>query len=352
MQLRSLNVAFFFLLLFMVGLAVFFVFKPFLTAVVAAAILTALFRGTYRRFLKWFHGHKASSAFMTCILVIVIIVTPIFLILSLAINEATVLYHAIGEESSLERMLEGGLEWLRNVPHAGLFFDTETLSQERIMSDIRELSQNALGLLQAAYQGITDFVFWVFVMFFTLFYFLIDGDRMLKRLMELSPLRDEHDALLVKKFVSISRATLKGTLVLGFIQGMLGAFAFLIAGIPSPAIWGVVMVLFSIIPLAGSALIWLPAGIILILLGDTWQGLFVISFGAGIISVVDNIFRPKLVGKDTQMHPLMVFFATIGGVSLFGLSGFIIGPIIVALFLALVTIYGIEFRDQLKAYNA
>lgn len=351
MQFRSFNVYFFFLLLFGTGTVVFLIFQPFLTAIVAAAILSALFKNPYHTLEKWTHGQRGWSAFLTCLLVVFIVVTPIFFVLSLAIGEANNLYHTLGEESALERVINQTIAAARATPYSNLFFDMQTLNHERILSDIRQFSQNVLGLLQSAYQGITNFVFWVFVMFFTLFYFLIDGKRALKYLMMLSPLRDEHDRLLIKKFVSISRATLKGTLVVGIIQGLLGGITFWIAGIPSPAIWGIVMVLLSVIPLVGSTILWIPAGIILLLLGDVWQGIFVLAVGAGIISTVDNILRPKLVGKDTQMHPLMVFFATLGGISLFGLPGFIIGPIIVSLFLALGEIYIIEFRDQLKEYN-
>jgi predicted PurR-regulated permease PerM len=139
--------------------------------------------------------------------------------------------------------------------------------------------------------------------------------------------------------------------VIGAIQGLLGGLAFWIAGVPSPAIWGLIMILLSIIPMIGSTIVWLPAGIILLLVGDVWQGIFILSVGVGVISVIDNILRPKLVGKDTQMHPLLIFFATLGGIAFFGLPGFIIGPIIVSLFMALSEIYSIEFRDQLKEYN-
>jgi predicted PurR-regulated permease PerM len=191
----------------------------------------------------------------------------------------------------------------------------------------------------------------MFVMFFTLFYFLIDGRQLMKYLMLLSPLRDEHDKLLVQKFISISRATLKGTLVVGVLQGVLGGIAFWIAGIPSPAIWGLAMMFFSIIPMVGAAIVWIPAGIIMLLLGHIWQGIFILVVGIVVISVLDNILRPKLVGRDTQMHPLMVFFATLGGITFFGLPGFVIGPIIVSLFLALGEIYTVEFRDQLNGYN-
>lgn len=351
MQLRSLNVSFFFFLLLVVGAMVFFIFQPFLTAVIAAAILTALFKNTYHWFEKGLRGHRGWSAFLTCLLAIIVIITPIFSVLSLAISEANDLYHAIGEESTLERTIDRTISAVQNAPYVNVLFNTQALNQERVLEDIRQLSSNALGLLQAAYQGITHFIFWVFVMFFTLFYFLIDGKHALKYLMQLSPLRDEHDRLLIKKFISISRATLKGTLVVGVIQGFLGGITFWIAGVPSPAIWGLIMVLFSIIPMVGTGIVWLPAGLIMLFLGNIWQGIFILAVGAGAISVIDNILRPKLVGKDTEMHPLMVFFATLGGISLFGLPGFVIGPIIVSLFMALAEIYSIEFRDQLKEYN-
>lgn len=351
MQLKSLNVSFFFFLFLAVGVSVFFIFQPFLTAIVAAAILAALFKRPYHFLERLMRGHRGMSAFLTCLLVIVIIVTPLFFILSLAINEANNLYQVVVQESVLQSSIEKVLSAVRNAPYAGVLFDTATFDQERIVSEIRQFSQNALGLLQTAYQSITHFVFWVFIMFFTLFYFLIDGKKSLRALMQLSPLKNAHDELLIQKFISISRATLKGTIVIGVIQGLLGGITFWIAGVPSPAIWGLVMILFSIIPMIGSTLIWFPAGIIMLLLGNVWQGVFILSVGLGIISVIDNVLRPKLVGKDTQMHPLLIFFATLGGISFFGLPGFIIGPIIVSLFMALSEIYSIEFRDQLKEYN-
>lgn len=351
MQLKSLNVYFFFLLFLAVATAVFFIFQPFLTAIVAAAILAALFKHPYNFIEKITRGSRVTSALVTCLLVSVIIITPVLIVLSLAIGEANDLYHNLGQGSSLEVSIEKTVVLIENIPVLGTLVDGRAFNEERILSDIKQFSQNALGLLQAAYQGITSFVFWIFVMFFSLFYFLIDGKGTLKYLMTLSPLKNEHDKLLIEKFVSISRATLKGTLVVGVIQGLLGGIAFWIAGVPSPAIWGLIMVLFSIIPMVGTAIVWLPAGIIMLLLGNIWQGVFILAVGMGVISVIDNILRPKLVGRDTQMHPLMVFFATLGGIALFGLPGFIIGPIIVSLFMALSEIYSIEFGDQLKEYN-
>lgn len=351
MHFKSLNVYFFFLLLFAVGTVVFFIFQPFLTAIVAAAILATLFKKTYNTFEKWFKGWRGVSAFLTCLIVFVVIITPVLFVLSLAVGEANTLYHALGEQSSLEHILNQGLSIVKSFPYANIFINTQTLDQNQIIDNVRQFSQNALGLLQAAYQGVTQFIFWTFVMFFTLFYFLIDGKRGLQYLMRISPLRNEHDRLLIQKFISISRATLKGTLVIGILQGLLGGVMFWIAGVPSPAIWGLVMAFLSVIPMVGSGVVWLPAGIIFLLLGDIWQGVFILSVGMGVVSMIDNVLRPKLVGKDTQMHPLMVLFATLGGLSFFGLSGFVMGPIIMALFMALSEIYSIEFGEQLKEYN-
>ncbi|HCJ45678.1 MAG: AI-2E family transporter [Candidatus Moranbacteria bacterium] len=351
MQLKSLNVYFFFLLLLLVGVLVFFILQPFLTAIIAATIVATLFKKLYFKLEHLTHGWKGTSAFFTCVLVFFVVVGPIFLTLSFAIGEATNLYHILSEGSTLENIIHSLVERVQHIPYLRLFLDTQTFNQERIMTDIQQFSQNALGLLQTAYQGITSFLFWLFIMFFALFYFLIDGKTMLAHIMKLSPLKDEHDKLLIKRFISISRATLKGTIIIGIFQGLLGGVTFFIAGVPSPIIWGFVMVLCSIIPILGSGIVWLPAGIILLLIGHIWQGIFILSVGFGIISMMDNFLRPKLVGKDTEMHPLLVLFSTLGGISLFGLFGFIIGPIIVSLFLALGEIYTIEFRDQLKEYN-
>ncbi|MFA9262584.1 MAG: AI-2E family transporter [Undibacterium sp.] len=351
MQVRNLNIYFFFLILLIVSGTVFFIFQPFLTAIVAAAILSVLFGPMYRSFLRLMPGWPSTASLFTCLVVSVIIVTPILSVLSLAVAEANHLYNTIGEERSFVGVVEAGVNYFHNTHVGSLIFRDTAFTTESVMQDIRQFSQNAIGILQTAYQSVTHFIFWVFIMFFTMFYFLIDGDRAFRYLMNLSPLRTEHEKLLASKFISISRATLKGTLVVGAIQGLIGGVAFWIVGIPSPAIWGLFMILLSIIPMVGSALVWLPAGIVLLIGGQVWQGFFVLGIGIGVISLIDNILRPKLVGKDTQMHPLMIFFATLGGISLFGLPGFIIGPIIVSLFMALGEIYSIEFKGQLQSYN-
>ena len=351
MELRHLNIYFFFLFFLLAGIGVVFLFLPFFSAIIIASILAVLFQYPYRWLLRETRESQTTSALLTCLLVAFVIVVPLFLSLAFAANEAGSLYASIGEGQSAETIATRFFASVSQMPVIGHLFQSGILNADTFSADIRSVSKNALVLLQAAYQGIAHFFFWIFVMFFALFYFLIDGVRAVSYLTRVSPLRDEHDSMLMKRFVSISRATIKGTILVGIVQGVLGGLAFWIVGVPSPFIWGVIMVFFSVIPMIGSGIIWFPAGIILLLLGNIWQGLFVLGVGMGLVSTIDNILRPKLVGRDTHMHPLLVFFATLGGLSLFGLLGFIMGPIIVALFLALAEIYTTEFHHQLKSYN-
>lgn len=351
MELRHFNTYFFFLFFLLAAIGVAFLFLPFFSAIIIASILAVLFQRPYRWLLRETRESHTTSALLTCLLVAFVIVVPVFVSLTFAIREASSLYASIGEGQSTEVIAARFFTSVGQLPVIGNIFQTNVFNTDTFSADLRAVSKNALVLLQAAYQGIAHFFFWIFVMFFALFYFLVDGVRAINYLTRLSPLRDEHDRMLMKKFVSISRATIKGTLLVGIVQGTLGGLAFWIVGVPSPFIWGMIMVFFSVIPMIGAGIIWFPAGVILLLLGNIWQGLFVLGVGLGVVSTIDNILRPKLVGRDTHMHPLLVFFATLGGLSFFGLLGFIIGPIIVALFLALAEIYTTEFHHQLKSYN-
>lgn len=351
MWIRSFNVTFFFALFIATGVGVYLIFEPFLTAIVAAAVLTVLLKRPYHGLEKIFHGHKVVSALLTCLFAIFIIVTPLAGITVLVVKEINNLSNQINTGTGVQTYLDRLHTRVENNRFLGGLVDDQAFSQEKITNDIKGLTSNALGFAQKAYSGISSFILWIFILFFTLFYFLIDGKRTLRYLIEMSPLKDSHDKQLIEKFTSISRATLKGTFVVGIIQSVLGGIAFFIAGVPSPMIWTLVMLLFSVIPMVGTSIIWAPAGIILLVTGNIWQGVFVLVFGALIIASIDNILRPKLVGKDTQMHPLLIFFATLGGIALFGLPGFVIGPIIISLFVAMAEIYRSEFRDQLKEFN-
>jgi predicted PurR-regulated permease PerM len=328
----------FLLLLIIAGVAVFFIFQPFLTAIVIAMIFAVLFHRLNLFLRKTLFGGRIAAATLICLLVAVLIVTPISIVIGFAINEVGALYTS--EQSGA--YVSKGIELLRQSPLLHTLFPGSDLST-RFAEATKAVSSGAISLLATAYQGVLQFVIFLLALFFTLFYFLVDGENMLRYAKRFSPLQDEQDTHLFREFISISRAMIKGTFVVGVIQGILAGIAFLIAGVPSPVVMGIIVVFASLIPGVGTALVWVPTAGILIASGNVWQGVFILSFGLGVISIIDNILRPKLVGRDTEMHPLLVFFATLGGITLFGLPGLLIGPIIVSLFFALADIYSEEY---------
>lgn len=342
------NTRYFFGLLFGVGVVATLLLWPFFSAIVVAGVLAVLFQGAYQRLARWTRGSKGISSFAICLCVVLLIIFPILLLSGLVVSEVRSMYdqYFSSEESIAEyaRATESALAML-GLPALG-----DILNVERLLGKLGQVGSFALNIIQAIYVGTTQLVLWIFVMFFTLFYFLIDGKTLVARMMQLSPLSTKQEETLIASFVSIGRAILKGTLLIGIVQGFLGALFLWVAGIPSPFTWGVIIVILSLIPFAGAGIVLFPITLVSFLMGDVLGG--VILFVGGIfVTTIDNYLRPKLVGKDTAIHPLLVFFSTLGGLSLFGAMGFLIGPIIMALFLALLSIYEKEFAVQLRRYN-
>jgi predicted PurR-regulated permease PerM len=204
----------------------------------------------------------------------------------------------------------------------------------------RYIASRALSIGQQTLQGTVFF----FLMLYLLFFFLRDGPRLLEGLVRALPFGDERERHLLERFAEVSRATIKGTLVVGIAQGMIGGLAFAILGIGSPVLWGVVMALLSILPAVGPALVWLPAAIVLIASGEIVAGVALILVGVFIIGLVDNLLRPILVGRDTRMPDYLILLSTLGGLVGFGLAGIIIGPIIAAFFLSIWQMAEREFK--------
>lgn len=352
MRLNNLNVYFFGGLLIGITALAYFVLQPFILAIFVAAILAVILQRPQRFFERITRGRRSLAALCTSILAISLVMIFFSVIISLVFKEATNLYQTIPQGDSIGQYVQTKAASLQAGPLGSFLGEKINIDAQTISRVVSSVASAALVIIQKTYQGFAHSIFFIFVTFFTLYYLLVGGRDLVKRLMYLSPLKDSHEKLLINKFISISTATVKGTLVVGLVQGTLGGILFAIVGIPSAAVWGILMAFLSLIPMVGSSIIWFPAGVILLLMGDIWQGITVLLAGSLVISLVDNFLRPKLVGKETQMHPLLVFFATLGGIYLFGLSGFIIGPMIITIFLALWEIYAVEFKQQLKEYNA
>jgi predicted PurR-regulated permease PerM len=191
------------------------------------------------------------------------------------------------------------------------------------------------------------FLFQFFLFLYTMFYLLKDGRVMLERIREMLPLSYADQESLLGKFTSVTRATLRGTLLIGIVQGSLAGMAFAVAGIEGAFFWGMVMTLLSVVPGLGTAVIWIPATIVLFALDRVPQAIGLALFCGLVVGTIDNVLRPRLVGSETRLHPLLIFFSTIGGLALFGVAGFIIGPILAALFKSLWSMFAIVFRDSI-----
>ncbi len=338
--------AFFFGLIIVLAIAILYIIRPFFYPIFWAAVLAMLFYPIF----SWFNRCVKMpnlSALLTLILVIVIIFLPLTLISTLLINESVDLY-----QTAAHWNINSGFQTLSDklsqTPLAPIIEKAQTEWASYAGDAAKTLSLFLFNNIKNITQNSLHFVFMLFMMLYALFFFLKDGPMILKRLMHLSPLGDEQEKMLYEKFNSAARATLKGTFIVGAIQGTLAGLLFLATGVQGALIWGILMVACAMIPAVGPSIIWFPTGIIMLLLGNVWQGLLILLVGFFVISTIDNLIRPKLIGKDIQMHPLLVLFSTLGGILLFGISGFVIGPIVASLFVAVTAIYDHHYRNELQ----
>lgn len=338
-------------LVILTGFAVFKMFLPFLATLLTAFILWQLFNPVYLWLVKKLKNPKFSS-FSACTIVILVFVLPLFLVGSVAANEAVHIYKNISRDSTgiteIERSLKSTLYTLTS----DFGIDQERVNQSLSDIDFSEAAKRAVGLtaelLRQAYQGISQFIFLVFIMLFVLYYLFLDGDKFVRYIFRLSPLGKAEESAIWKKFLSMTHATMKGTFVIAVIQGILGGLSFWILGIGSPAFWGVVMGIFSVLPLVGPVAIWLPVSIWLVVSGSWINGLILFLIGSFVIGSVDNFLRPKLIGNDTALHPVLILIGTFGGIIEFGIMGFIIGPLLVTIFVALLEIFEKKFHKELE----
>ncbi|HPM03197.1 MAG TPA: AI-2E family transporter, partial [Candidatus Cloacimonadota bacterium] len=337
-------------ILFLCSVLFFKLIRSFISPIVIALSFTSLMYPLYQNLLKRFKKKKNLASFTTCLVLIIIIFIPLIILLMILAHQAQIVYTQI--TPFIQNISEISEQEIISRLKQYEIFDTIELYSFDWSGILIEAGNKLLQLMTYLFNRYSSsfILFFVdlFITFFCMFYFFRDGDKLLIELQSLSPLNKEHDRKLFDHFNRISRATVKGTLIIGLLQGSLGALTLMLFGVNTWLLWGFIMLICSIIPMIGAWVVLVPAGIIQILFGNTWSGILIILISTLVISNVDNLIRPYLVGKDAKMHDLMIFFSTIGGISLFGIMGFIIGPVIASLFLALLQIYKDEFQESLK----
>lgn len=348
---QKISAYFLLVLLLGTGVVLFEMVKLFLVPVVLAATFAGLFYPLYRKLLKWTRGRDGLSALVCCLVLLIGLLVPAYIVTNLVLQESLHLYKSAGKWTTSFLNGNDSSDIYEKLNQYELLRDLElkTLDWQQPLQDgLKTIAGWATSFINTTSRGTLQLVAHLFITLFTMFYFFRDGELLIRRLHEFSPLDARYERGLIERFTSVSRATIKGTLLIGLMQGSLGGLMLWAFGFNSPALWGVVMVILSIIPLVGTWMVLYPAGLFEILSGHLWSGIAIILITALIISSIDNIVRPYVVGRDTGMHDLLVFFSTLGGLSVFGVMGFIIGPVLASLFVALLEFYSLGYRTDKK----
>ncbi|VTU21046.1 AI-2E family transporter [Variovorax sp. RA8] len=328
----------FLLLLAAVTAAFFWILLPFFGAVLWAVALAILFTPLYRRLLKRMPGRHNLAALATLAICLVIVIIPLAMVTVSLVQEASLVTQRIrtGEINFaryFQQVLGAMPQWLLNLLDRFGLGNVEAMLS-RIAQGAAQTGQLVATQALNIGQNTFDFVVSFALMLYMLFFLLRDGAALSKLIREALPIARPHTHFLLNKFTTVIRATVKGNVAVAAVQGALGGLAFWVLGVQGALLWAALMAFLSLLPAVGAALIWLPVAIYFLATGHVWEGVALIVFGVVVIGLVDNVLRPILVGKDTQMPDYIVLMSTVGGMALFGVNGFVIGPVVAALFMA------------------
>lgn len=342
----------FFLLVLVLAVSASFVWMiaGFLEALFLAALFAVFLLPVQRRLAERLGGREVLAALLALFAAIVIIVIPMLGLLGLLAGEAAALTESVTPWVQRQLAEPDGLT-SRALPDWVPARDALAPYEAQIMAKLGEIAGSVSGFLvnglSRVTQGTMQFFLSLFVMLYALFYFLRSGSGLSESVLACIPMSARDKTLLVERIQSVIRATVRGTFVIGIVQGGLAGLALFAVGIEGAVFWGAVMAVLSIIPGVGTAIIWIPATIYLLATGQFWQGVALAAWCAVVVGTVDNFLRPRLVGKDTQMPDLLVLLSTLGGLSLFGIAGIILGPMLATVFVAVWGLYRESFAAQL-----
>ncbi|MFT3718573.1 AI-2E family transporter [Pseudorhodoferax sp.] len=345
-QQSALETKSFLLLVAGVTLAFGWILLPFYGAVFWGAVLAIVFAPLYRRILARVGARPTLAALATLVLIVLLVILPLAMIASSLVQEISALYARVRDgqldfTTYAHQIYAAMPEWLTQLmQRSGL--DSFTGVQQRVVEALQQGGQRIAQRVLDIGQNTFDFVVSFFIMLYLLFFLLRDGARLSRRMREAIPLNAVYLRSLSSKFTTVIRATVKGNIAVAAVQGALGGLAFWALGVHAPVLWGVLMAFLSLLPAVGAGLVWGPVAIYLLATGAVAKGVGLAAYGVLVIGLVDNVLRPVLVGKDTKMPDYVVLISTLGGMALFGLNGFVIGPLVAAMFIAVWDIFATE----------
>ena len=336
-------------ILFLTFLSIYLLYEilsPFLSSIIWAILLAMVFYPLFRKLRDLLKKGGVLSALIMTLLVLVVIVLPFTLLMASLASDVVNLYHQV-EEMIKTGELQAYFEKFKEVPllkwiltRLGQHIDlSRTDPLPFILKNLNQISTFIFNQTTVLLKGFSTFIAGFFFTLLSLYYLFKDGSTLFEGLKEIAPLPSKEKDLLIQRFKDMIYATIYGGILIAIIQGVLGGLSFWALGLPSPIFWGTAMALLSFIPIGGTALIWAPAAIILLIGGAVLKGILLLGIGVFVISMVDNLLKPFFISTRTNIHPLLLFFAVLGGVQAFGLIGLVAGPLIATLFLTLIEIY-------------
>jgi len=324
---------------------------PFLKPLLLAALLAGLFHRFYRWVTRLLGGRRSLGAGVTLLVLLVLGLGPVSAFLGIVLQQALTMTNQaipwlsehLGEASTFNVH-----DWLvQRFPALARYVPSQEQLLQQIATAVKAAGAYLVSFASRMTATTAAFLLNLFVMLYAMFFFFRDGHKILERIFYYLPLSDEDESRMLTQFASITRATIKGTLVIGVIQGGLGGIAFWVAGIQGAALWGTIMTILSIVPGIGAPLVWVPFVIFLYVNGQYLTATLLLVWCGAVVTTIDNFLRPVLVGRDSAMPDLLILIGTLGGLFLFGPIGFIVGPIVCGLFLTVWDIYGTTFKAVL-----
>lgn len=352
---KNLAKPFLLILVLLVLVGCYFIFRPFLIELFAAAILASVFYTPYSRLTGWLKGRRNLAALIMCLLLLVMIILPALRLLVYAGERSVTAYNASVEffsNNSVNDFLQADFFHqgvFRYIDLSSIDFNNEAF-RGTMLEALRQSSNWLISGATFALKESTSFIISLLMIVLAMFFFFVDGKSMLERLMYLSPLPNKYDEEIFRKFRAVSYTTFISTFVAAISQGVVGAIGFAIIGFPA-FLAGVLVALLSLLPYLGAAIFYVPVGLYYLLIGEVWQGIFIILWGMLIISTIDNVIRSYMIKGEAQINPIFVLFSILGGILLFGFWGVLIGPLVLALTVTVFHIYELEFCEQLEGKN-
>jgi len=346
---EELQHASFLLLLALVSLMMAVIVWPFATALLWAALAAIMFQPLYRWWLRKLRGRRNPAAIASLLVIFFAVLVPAGWLATLVVEEALALVSALQDNpvdlaatfDSVYAMLPQAAQEAVDRSGWANLASAQAKLQELLAESAGMIASQAVSIGSGALGFMLAFGVGLYVMFFL----LRDGERIGRTLLRTIPVERSISERLAERFLGIVRATIKGSGVVGLVQGALGAITFVIVGLESALLFGVLMTIFALVPVIGAGAVYVPVGLWLLIAGDVWQGVFVLVVGFVVISSADNVLRPILVGRDTGIPDWIILVTTLGGISLLGFSGIVLGPLVAGLFLASWSILQ-EYRDE------